>query len=197
MRRLTLLTLITVCAVAIAMSCNEKKTEATVVAEISNDSLIKRGEYLITIMGCHDCHTPKKMTDRGPALDESLLLSGHPAQFPMAKFDTATARNYVLMNPMVTSFIGPWGASFAANLTSDPSGIGNWTEDQFKKALKEGKLKGMEGTRPILPPMPWQNFANVQDAEIKAMFAYLKSTKPVNNIVPKPLTPAELAQYAQ
>ena len=42
----------------------------------------KWGEHLVTISGCNDCHTPKKMTAQGPVLDSSLLLSGHPAQMP-------------------------------------------------------------------------------------------------------------------
>ena len=40
---------------------------------------VKRGEHLSHIMGCHDCHTPKLMSDKGPALDTDRLLSGHPA----------------------------------------------------------------------------------------------------------------------
>ena len=35
-----------------------------------------------------------------------------------------------------------------------------------------------------MPPMPWQGIANLNDQDLKAIFAYLKSTKPVDNIVP-------------
>ncbi len=92
----------------------------------------------------------------------------------------------------LTSAVGPWGVSFAANLTSDPTGIGSWTEENFKRALKEGKYKGMPGGRTLLPPMPWQNFANISDEDVSAIFAYLKSTKPVKNVVPAPIPPDQL-----
>ena len=146
-------------------------------------------------MGCNDCHTPKKMTDRGPAPDMDRLLSGHPSNIPLMPFDTTTSKNWVLFNMTGTAMIGPWGASFAANLTADDTGIGTWTEEQFKKAMKEGKLKGLDGSRPLLPPMPWQNYTDIKDKDIKAIFAYLKSTKPVDNIVPRPVTPDALTEY--
>ena len=88
----------------------------------------------------------------------------------------------------------PWkpGDTFAANITSHETGIGNWTEEQFRKAFTEGKSKGLEGTRPILPPMPWANYINIVDEDLKAIFAYLKSTNPVENAVPNPIPPGEL-----
>jgi hypothetical protein len=92
-----------------------------------------------------------------------------------------------------TAAVGPWGVSYAANLTSDPTGIGNWTLDQFKKALREGKYKGLDGARMLLPPMPWPNFTKLSDADTEAIFAYLKSTTPVNNLVPSPSSLAELS----
>jgi hypothetical protein len=62
-----------------------------------------------------------------------------------------------------TATIGPWGMSFAGNLTPDDTGIGNWTYENFEKAMRKGKFKGLDGSRPILPPMPWQMLANVTD----------------------------------
>lgn len=162
------------------------------VAANNSENLIPRGAYLVTVMGCHDCHTPKIMTDHGPALDTTRLLSGHPANVPLAKFDTFTSSNWALFNMTQTAVVGPWGASFAANLTSDQTGIGSWTLDNFRKALKEGKFKGLDGSRPLLPPMPWQNFKNLSEEDLAAIFAYLKSTKPVENVVPKAMTPDQL-----
>ena len=46
------------------------------------ESQVKWGEHLVTICGCNDCHTPKKMGPNGPELDMSLMLSGHPSQTP-------------------------------------------------------------------------------------------------------------------
>ena len=179
--------------VAIAISCSTAQADRQPVTEISNDSLIKRGAYLVDMMGCNDCHTPMKMTPQGPAKDMDKMLSGHPSDMPLFPFDTATAKNWVLFNMSGTSMIGPWGASFSANLTSDETGIGSWTEEQFRKALTEGKFKGLDNTRPLLPPMPWENYKNISNEDIKAMFAFLKSTKPIKNVVPMPIAPKDLA----
>lgn len=84
----------------------------------------------------------------------------------------------------LNGWAGPWGATFAANLSSDETGIGNWTEEQFKKALTQGKWKGMDGNRSLLPPMPWQDFAHMTDEDVKSIFVFLKSTKPIKNVEP-------------
>ena len=47
-------------------------------AQPNKAAQIKRGEYLVEIMGCHDCHTPAKMGPNGPEQDRSRALSGHP-----------------------------------------------------------------------------------------------------------------------
>ena len=158
------------------------------------ESLIKRGEYLVTIMGCHDCHSPKVMTPQGPALDSARLLSGHPASLPLPKVDVSELQSWVLFNHNITAFVGPWGISFAPNLTSDETGIGNWTEAQFFKAIREGKYKGMDNTRPLLPPMPWSMLAKATDEDLRAIFTYLKSTAPVENRVPAPVAPDQIAK---
>ena len=89
-----------------------------------------------------------------------------------------------MFNEDLTSAAGPWGVSFSANITSDSTGLGNWTEAQFFKALREGKFKGLDQSRPLLPPMPWQNLKHLTDEDIRSIFAFLKSTKPVKNVVP-------------
>ena len=131
------------------------------------------------------------MTPKGPVLDEDLLLSGHPAQMPPPDIDRKEieSKGLGLCNPMFTAWVGPWGISYAANLTPDATGIGNWQESNFITAMKEGKFKGMAGARTLLPPMPWENFKDMSDDEAKAIFAYLKSIKPVNNLVPQPEPP--------
>ena len=168
------------------VSCNnsDTKKEATQ-GVISNDSLIKRGAYLVAITGCDDCHTPKKMGAMGPEPDMELRLSGYRSDVPLPPVDTnVIKKGWALGNAELTGWAGPWGASFAANITSDETGIGSWTEEQFKKALTQGKWKGMDSNRTLLPPMPWQGFSNLTDEDVKAIFAFLKSTKPVKNIEP-------------
>jgi hypothetical protein len=87
-----------------------------------------------------------------------------------------------------TAWAGPWGISYTANLTSDPNtgvGGGVWTEENFMTAMREGKHMGT--SRPILPPMPWQWIGQHTDEDLKAIFAYLKTVKPIRNQVPDPV----------
>lgn len=181
--------------VALILSgCNSnQKPEVVAIPEPTPEQLVKRGEYLVTIMGCNDCHSPKSVGAQGSQIIPELMLSGYPSDRPLLKVETgAFKKGWVLLNSDLTSAAGPWGVSFAANLTSDPTGIGSWTEDNFKRALKEGKFKGMPGGRTLLPPMPWQNFANISDEDVSAIFAYLQSTKPVRNVVPAPIPPDQV-----
>lgn len=157
---------------------------------ISFESQVKWGEHLVTILDCTTCHTPKIMTDKGPVPDASRFLSGHPSDMPLIDIDRAEIeRKGLSVAADLTEWVGPWGVSFAANLTPDETGIGTWTEEQFILSLREGKAKGIPSSRTLLPPMPWQMYGQMTDDEIKAVFAYLKSLKPVNNIVPPPLPP--------
>jgi len=173
-------------------SCGQPPVQTSQSAvPISKDSLIKRGHYLVSVMGCGDCHSPKIFGPHGPEEDTSRLLSGHPSSIPIAFVDTAAAKNWLLFNGMLTAAVGPWGVSFSANLTSDSTGIGNWTEEQFATALRKGKSKGLMSNRDLLPPMPWFNYRNLNEEDFKAIFAYLKSTKPVKNVVPTAIPPTQ------
>ncbi|MCJ8164170.1 diheme cytochrome c-553 [Pontibacter sp. E15-1] len=119
------------------------------------ESQIKYGEHLVFIAGCHDCHTPKKMTDKGPAFDMSRALSGHPAQEPIPDVNREEMeRKGYSVTQTLTAWVGPWGVSYAANLTSDKTGIGNWQEKNFFTAIRQGKHKGIVDGRELLPPMP-------------------------------------------
>jgi hypothetical protein len=87
-----------------------------------------------------------------------------------------------------TAWAGPWGVSFATNLTPDKdTGVGNWTAEMFVKTIRTGKHLGVG--RDLLPPMPWPDFARMTDADLEAIFAYLQSLKPIKNRVPAPLPP--------
>lgn len=190
-------------SLAFAVSCGNRQAKnedqdgsKTSVMDTSNrasggyESPEKYGEHLVLITGCNDCHTPKKMTPRGPEPDMSLMLSGHPAKMPDPPVNRKESESKGLISTQdLTAWVGPWGVSYAANLTPDATGLGNWEEGNFMNALRKGKHKGIDTERGILPPMPWQMFRNMSDNEIKAIFAYLKSIKPVKNIVPQPLPP--------
>lgn len=172
---------------AIAISCNGKDDAKNGTAFNTSDftpQQIRHGEYLVTIMGCDDCHSPKTFGPNGPEVDMSRRLSGHPSDITTPSADTSALKSWVLFAQDLTAYAGAWGMSFSANLTSDSTGIGLWKFDQFKKAIREGKYKGLDGSRPLLPPMPWQQYKNASDEDLRDIFAYLKSTKPVNNVVP-------------
>lgn len=175
-------------------SCNNSTTSETT-AVPTKDSLIKRGAYLVMTMGCNDCHSPKRMGLNGPEPDPDLLLSGHPANQPLPPTpDTTTTKNWLLFSQGITAFVGPWGTSYAANLTSDPTGLGGWTLERFSKAFRGGIYNGVDGARNILPPMPTPSFAQVNDQDLLAIFTFLQSTKPVKNLVPQPIPPGGLAR---
>lgn len=172
-------------------NCNQQPApDLSNAAAQSGIDLVKRGEYLVGTVGCDDCHTPKTMTPQGPAPDMTRRLMGHPVDEPFeadeAKKKMIAETHVAIFSPGLTAAAGPWGVTYASNLTPDDTGIGVWSEEQFIKALREGKSKGMDGTRPLLPPMPWQNFAKMTDDDLKAIFAYLKSIKPIPNAVPGP-----------
>jgi mono/diheme cytochrome c family protein len=151
----------------------------------SNDA-VERGRYLVAITGCNDCHTPWQMGPQGPAPDMASYLSGHPADFalpPPPKSDGPWLWHGAATN---SAFAGPWGVSYAINLTPDEeTGIGLWSEQVFVNALKTGRHMGVG--RPILPPMPVEAYRHLTDEDLRAMFAYLRTIEPRRNQVPDPV----------
>ena len=189
MKKQLVQSLLVIIVIIAIFSCNgsNQNTEAT--KPVTKDSLVKRGEYLVRIMGCNDCHSSKNMGPNGPEIDVARRLSGYPSNRPLASFDTnVVKKGMILFDSDLTATAGPWGISFAANITSDSAtGIGKWTEEQFTRAITQGKYNGDANGRTILPPMPWQDFSILHDEDVKAIFAYLQSTKPVENKVPSPV----------
>ena len=156
-------------------------------AKDSRADKVARGKYLVNYGGCNDCHTPLKMTDKGPAPDLARLLSGHPGEMKLPPPDLKPGPWFAATAGM-TAWAGPWGISYAANLTPDKdSGLGIWTEEMFLSAMRTGKHMGHG--RDILPPMPWQDIATLTDDDLKAIFAYLQLLPPINNRVPAPVPP--------
>jgi hypothetical protein len=156
----------------------------------ATNARIERGKYLVTVGGCNDCHTPLKMGAKGPEPDFSRMLSGHPESFPIAAGTKPVSEQWMMTAAASgTAFSGPWGVSFAANLTPDQNtGLGIWTEDMFMKTVRTGRHMGV--SREILPPMPWFNVGAMTDEDLKAVYAFLRSIRPVHNRVPDPLPPA-------
>ncbi|TMH37524.1 MAG: diheme cytochrome c-553 [Betaproteobacteria bacterium] len=157
---------------------------------------VKRGAYLVNFGGCNDCHTPKLITSKGPVPDASRLLSGHWAATPTPPLPPSDVIGRqpnqwaAITNSDFTAWAGPWGISYAANLTPDAAtGLGGWNADQFVKTIRSGRHLGTG--RRLLPPMPSSDIAFLNDPDLKAIFAYLKSIKPIQNQVPAPMPPAK------
>lgn len=93
-----------------------------------------------------------------------------------------------MTNLHLTAWAGPWGVRFTANLTPDKkTGLGNWTAEQFIQTMRTGKHLG--SGRPLLPPMPVADIATLSDADLRVLFAWLQSLKPIENQVPQPVPP--------
>ena len=156
---------------------------------------VERGRYLVRSIGCGDCHSPKLMTPQGPAEDETRMLSGHPAGEVLPTPPAVGAAWVAATSSSFTAWAGPWGISYAANLTPDENtGLGIWTEDMFLRTIRTGRHMGQ--SRPLLPPMPWQQYSNLTDDDLKAIYAYLRTLPPVHNRVPEPVPPAGAEQAA-
>jgi mono/diheme cytochrome c family protein len=186
-------------ALASTITATATKNNAAKKNEIAAQEKINRGKYLVNLGGCNHCHTPWKMGPKGPEPDFDRQLSGHPQDLKMGtppKLDGPWMWAAAGSN---TAFSGPWGVSYAANLTPDRlTGIGIWDEKMFVKTIRSGRHWGV--SRPILPPMPWEQVAGLTDDDLSAVYTYLRTLKPVRNQVPDaivapppPSAPAKVA----
>lgn len=161
----------------------------------ASKAMIKRGGYLMQVAGCHDCHTPLKMGPKGPEPDMSRMLSGHPEGMVMPPAPKLPEGPWLVNGAAtLTAWSGPWGVTFAANLTPDrETGLSAGSADDFIKRIRSGRHLGKG--RPVLPPMPIQNVQAMTDQDLKAVYAYLRSIPAVKNRVPDHI-PAQTAPQA-
>ncbi|MBV6459230.1 MAG: Fructose dehydrogenase cytochrome subunit [Fimbriimonadaceae bacterium] len=144
---------------------------------------VARGKYLVTVMGCGDCHSP--YNDKGQPI-KGREFSGHPAGAPLPTWDPSMLEkgNLATIAPTATAFAGPFGLSVAGNLTPDrETGIGKKTADELVKSWRSGKH--WKENRMVLPPMPMHAYKHLTSEDIKAIFAYLMTLKPIKNNCPK------------
>jgi len=145
--------------------------------------VLQHGKYIATIAGCTDCHTPYKAEYQDPSkytleqlqtisfngkdtLDETKLLAGG------RPFD-----------------LGPAGVLFTRNLTPDQAtGLGSWTDEQVKLAVKTGVS---HDGKILFPVMPYHVYNGMADADIDAVIVYLRSVNAVSNQVPESTIPTE------
>ena len=130
----------------------------------AQDTQIRRGQYLVTLGGCNDCHTPGYFFGKP---DMARMLGGSEVGFEI---------------PGLGIFHGP-------NLTPDQeTGLGKWSADEITAAITKGQRP--DG-RVLAPIMPWHAFANLTGQDVRAIVAFLKNLPPVNNKVPGPFGPSE------
>lgn len=152
---------------------------------------IRRGAYLVQLMGCNDCHTPLKMGPKGPEPDMTRMLSGHPQGGPFGPVPKLEGAWLWAGNATNTAFVGPWGVTFAANLTPDPAtGTLDATVEAWIKRVRAGRHLGKG--RPVLPPMPIAGLQAATDADLRALYAYLRSIPAIPNKVPDYLEPSKV-----
>ena len=128
------------------------------------DAQTDRGKYLVTVMGCGDCHTPGSFLGHP---DKARFLGGSDVGFAI---------------PGLGVFVG-------RNLTpDDDTGLGKWTKEQIIIAITTG---ARPDGRILAPIMPYESFKSLTKADAQAIAAYLKALKPVKNAVPGPFGPSE------
>ena len=151
----------------------------------SQNDMVTRGKYLVdAVAACGYCHTPRA----GAEYNMKMYLAGHPAEnpYPRYNFNMMQQNIFLLTSPLLSAFSGPFGTSFASNLTPDKeTGLGEWTEKMFIDSMRTGHHQGNIDNRKIFPPMGTltKHYAQMNDADLKAIWAYLKSIKSVKNEV--------------
>jgi hypothetical protein len=175
-------------AATLAVTLPARAQTASKAAETTTDKLA-RGKYLVTTSGCHDCHTPWIMGEKGPEPDMTRMLSGHPESEKLPPPPAIQGPWIMTASATNTAWSGPWGVSYTANLTPDKeTGLGKWTQRNFTETIRTGRHMGRG--REILPPMPIAVYRNFTDADLEAIFTYLRSIPAVRNRVPEPLPSA-------
>lgn len=182
---------------AFIMGCGTPEAEQTAAPAESTtpENMVERGRYIVETAACQDCHTPFISGPEGPHPDMSRMLSGHPQDLVLSSPPQLSGDWTWAGSVTNTAFAGPWGISFAFNLTPDPeTGLGTWTEEMFVQAIRTGKHLGTPSARPIMPPMPWPVYRNLTDEDLRSVFAYLKTIPPIRNKAPDYQPPATMAQ---
>ncbi|MEX0610265.1 MAG: c-type cytochrome [Balneolaceae bacterium] len=146
---------------------NTIPTEAEFTQKPDPSDRVAYGKYLVTAASCNDCHT--KM-EQGTYVEGMEFAGGFEFQFPSGEMTRS------------------------ANITPDKkTGIGSWTEDQFVN-----RFKAYVDTNITLPkvapgqfntPMPWTMYATMKEDDLRAIYTYLQTVKPIENLVTR-YTPA-------
>ena len=133
-------------------------------ATAADTAQVARGQYLVQLGGCNDCHTPGYLLGKA---DMARFLGGSDVGFETPGLGTVVA----------------------PNLTPDKdTGLGTWTKDEIATAIQTGVRP--DG-RMLAPVMPWRAYAALTKSDVGAIVDYLKSLPPISNKVPGPFGPSE------
>jgi hypothetical protein len=129
------------------------------IADPAERAIAERGHYLATIGSCSDCHsTPGP---QGPRADDMYLAGGSK------------------------NIRRDFGTYISMNLTPDKqTGVGNWSDDDIKRVLRNGLAP--DGRQIPGHLMPWPAFSHWTDEDLHAVIIYLRHTAPIVHGIPKP-----------
>jgi mono/diheme cytochrome c family protein len=122
---------------------------------------LKRGAYLVEqVVGCTYCHTPQEEGPNGPEIVAANKGSGQIYLIP-----------------------GLPGTLVAPNITPDPeTGVGNFTDDQLARAIREGIS---HGGQTLFPMMPYVHYRRMSDEDLASVVVYIRTLPPVRNPLPR------------
>ena len=134
------------------------------VADFSKKDKVAYGAYLAgPVAHCTLCHT-----DWGEEDKELMKFFMNPPDYKGFLTLTGLGHGGMVMK-------GPWGMSIAANITSHPTALGRYTDEEIKKMITQGiHPSGMK----LMPPMPYENYALMTDEDLDAIIAYLRTIPP-------------------
>lgn len=138
---------------------NTMPKEAAFKTKPDENDAVAYGAYLANATGCVDCHS---RTDKGAVIPGTEYGGG-------------------------MEFASPGGIMRSPNITMHPTGIGSWTQDAFVKRFKV--FADSQYVSPALQPgelntpMPWTMYAGMKEKDLEAIYAYLKTVKPIDNAV--------------
>ena len=144
------------------------------VSSPSSSDMLAYGKHLVSVAGCGHCHTPEE--------------SGHV----VAGMEFAGGME----------FRTPAGTVVSANITPDAkTGIGSWTEDAFVSRFRQYREYAMNGAPPVSPEsftlMPWLAYSELEEVDIRAIYRYLRTLKPIDHKVATHPTAAVVVRSAR
>ena len=134
------------------------------VEDISQKNKVEYGAYLAgPVAHCTLCHTAWGEEDK-----ELMKFFMNPPDYEGFLTLPGLGHGGMVMK-------GPWGMSIAANITSHPTALGRYTDEEVKKMITQGiHPSGMK----LMPPMPYEHYALMTDEDLDAIIAYLRTISP-------------------